>query len=279
MSIRKKIIDLRENRFSKYISATKASKLLNVSSRQSYDRYENGEVSIPIKLITEASKFYKVSPNYFLDDCYGNNVYLAPYVIGYNEEKGRLIFEDLEIKSEEIQFSKDYFATNFFFIEIQKHAIHEFDFFKFATLQNYYLKFAVKNRKITKEIIPFSEIASLCELDNKTVDPILLMMKCKAGDISFDHSPNIYLIYLKREKRLCLSYIKKCSNHYSILPFYDVVSKEILGNYPFLDDNGTIGSINDGALNDEDPSIKVFQLKDFEVLAKTINIWDPKSII
>lgn len=266
-----KLRDLRENRFSEPLTKAKTAELLRIPFRQSYEKYEDGITKISTNLIGKASQLYKITPDYFLHDCYGKTVFLAPYFKEYNVKKGRLIYEDLEKKSAEIALNRNYLATNFFLFEISDYELENFNL-PFSMMETHYNE-ALMNYKIEGNTFPSKDLAYLINPDSNNRCTTILMTKSKTSDIAFQECQTIYLILERKTQKNYLAFITKHAKHYSIIPFFDVNERYAITNYPYLDENSITKRLE--GTNNYNMEVKILEIDDIDVLAKGISIWDP----
>lgn len=267
-----KLRNLRENRFSYSIAKAKLAKHLELSHRQSYEKYEDGLVKISASLIAKVSEFFKITPDYFLDTCYGKTIFLAPYFKGYDDIKGRHLYEDLNKMSSDVYINKDYFAADFFLLNVPEEASQSDDYIDYMFSPTPFRKETLNIHKINNNNIPFEDIIRKVEHNEKDRDATIIMKKCLTSDIIFETNYNLYLIMEKNNKKLYLAFIKKQDRHFTIIPYYDLMTMQIINHYSYFDELGFQQTVGNKAI---EQCLEPLTIKDIHILAKTINIWDP----
>ena len=273
MDARTKLSDLRVNRFNKSLSQEKVANCLGLSKLQQYQRYEYGDSKLPKNIIENASVFFKVGANYFLDRGYGDTIFNAPYFKGYDFKKNRIIYYDLNEKSKDIYIGNEYYATNFFIVDLHR------DKLTTRTKINYsnrtLFKETRKNHLIINDFVPLSNIARFAELERKEYITSILMMKCTRSDLEVIKEQNLYLVADKKTHNYFLAFIRKHKFGFEIIYIFDFEKYSFVDHYPFLH-NELVADLDVGVLPDD---VKYISIDHIEVIGKTISIWDPHNIL
>lgn len=269
MADRNRLKDLRKNRFNDSFTQNEIANILGISKSQVYQRYEYDLSSISKNVIENASSFFKVSPQYFLDNSYGDIVCDAPHFKSYDYKKKKILFKELDKKNEKIIVNKDCFITDFFIVDLDEEMLSRRQVGKI--IRSYH---RTQKRPLAARKLSFYDAAKIINLDEIESEVKILMMKTNVDNLKNDVFPNFYLIMNQKNKDLILAYIKKNKNKYEITYVFDFNKNLILYECPYPTKDI---SFELTASNSTLQKIEEVDISELEIIGKAVFFWDPKD--
>lgn len=282
-----KIKDLRENRFTDKLTLKQVAELLKISQRQTYERYERyEEEKIPFDLIGKMCYLYKVSANYFMDECFGETRCILSVSDGFKPSVNKQrkvwkpIYRDLKYGLSFLTFDNRYKATEFFGFEIPEGAFENYyheskdDHHKMNIFDSFEYMLSILNVSFSKqnEIVSLSKDADLRN-SRKYKNTMFVMQKKDHEEIVKNNIDifSICVIAPKNKNITYLAFVAKTKEYCYIIPFYDVTNKKIIPDYILrtLYKNGMICFPNEEFNNSS------MTIDDIEIIAETLFYYDP----